>query len=343
MYKNILISIIFLISAESLSSQEFYRSNSTGMALERISAIRMDEAEYLLEISLKGNVRYRKLYKKGNLLKTWEIYYNRAGEQEKETVDENGEKTEYYYSGRSLKEEIFYRDNKFQGKNIYIYSSDGTLREVENYSSDGALYSRKSYSQTGEWVTSVLDDNKTEDDVQSLYSFSGTDLRSEWQGHPDGTGTFFYYNDGRIAYTEKWDSEKALSRTDYFYSDKKLMKTVEKSYSDNREITCNYDERKRVVSETEKYNDNTVRTVYNTYDNDNIIKKIVKSDKDTEKYIYNYNDSELAVELYYLNGSLMKKTVYEESEGNYFEDLYSDNIKYMRIYYRDNEKYKTEK
>ena len=345
MYKKTLTVIFFIFYAFSLQSQEFYRSNSIGMALEKISSIRSDEIEYILKVEKKDGIVSRILYKDSIVIKRQLLQYNSEGDIVKETVTEDNKKTVTEFRNKKAFEELHYTDNILKERRRYLYSSDGKIISEEKYSSDGLLISKRTYDNLKDGRAAAVINTFTEDnkDIISNYSFTGPDIRSEWQGDSKGSGEFTYYKDGKIQYSENWQESKKISRTDYFYNkESDLVRTEENFLSGGKTLINKYDERRRIVSETEKKGSNTVKTVYNTYSSDNLIKKISKTGDDTEKYIYEYSGDNLVKELYYFNGSLRKKTVYEEGEGNYYEDLYSENIKYMRIYYRDNEKVKTE-
>lgn len=346
MYKKIIIFILFSFSASILYSQEYYRSNSIGMAIEKIKKSEKEREEYLLVVVTEGSVKHKTLYKKGDFYKKWEIYFSETGETEKEVITEKKEKTVLVYNNRHLAEEYLYSGGILTSRIKYVYSSAGKISAVEYYDSNGRLTDRKTYSkERGGKLTEVRNEKfPPEGDSVSSYSFSASEVRSEWQGDSDGTGRFFFYRSDRVFFAERWDNNRIVSRTDYIYNENILSETVEIFFTENRELVKKYDERRRVVKEIEKSDNSVIRTVYNTYNGDNLVKKIINSSGSTEKYLYNYNESILVSELYYLNGNIKKKTYYdEENDSNYYEDLYSDNIKYMRIYYRDNEKYKIER
>ena len=343
MCKKLFILTFIIFSASALSSQEYFRSNINGMALEKTGNFKKSGNEYVLEVEKKAETVSRKLYKNGKIYKKWIQSYSPSGDLVSEIYSEGEERTETLFIQNHIHEEKFFKDNKLTVTDKYIYSPDGELSSVEKYSSSGLLLSRKEYSGGNSIVVKKAGDKEGEEkNIVSRYSFSGTDIRSEWQGNSEDTGLFYHYSSGKVIYSEKWTEGKLVSRTDYSYSGADLAETVETFFSESRLIIKKYDEKGRVLTETEKKGSSIISTVYNTYSEDNIVKKITKTDTGTEKYLYNYTDDKLTGELYYLNGSLMKKTVYQEGDGNYYEDLYSENIKYMRIYYRDNEKFKTE-
>ena len=343
MFKRFFIILLILICPAILSSQEYFRSNINGMSLEKIKSLSRSQSEYVLEVEKKGDVLYRTLYKNREIYKKWISQYNSSGDLSKETFFEGEDKTETFYILSSISEEKYYKGGELAEIIKYSYLPDGKISSVEKYDSTGKIISRREYSPDNSIrITTGDGKNNPEEKFLSKYSFSGTDIKSEWQGDSEDTGLFFSYDSGKILYSEKWTEGKLVSRTDYTYSGTDLAETSETFFSEDRVIIWKYDEKRHVTEETEKKGKSIVRTVYNSYTGDNISRKIVKSDAGTEKYLYNYTDDKLTGELYYLNGSLVKKTVYQEEEGNYYEDLYSENIKYMRIYYRDNEKYKTE-
>ena len=343
MFKKIFITVLILFYPSILSSQEYFRSNINGMSLEKIKDAGRGKDEYVLEVDNKGEIIYRTLYKSGEVFKKWIYNYSSSGDLVMETFYEGKDKTEIFFLQNNITEEKHYKEGKLTEINKYRYLHDGKISSVEKYDSSGVLISRREYS-TDKSINIIKGDVKKRsgENYVSRYSFSGTDIKSEWQGDSEDTGLFFSYSSGKVVYSEKWSKGNLVSRTDYTYTGSDLSETAENFFSENRKIISKYDERRRVLEETEKKGKSIVRTVYNTYSNENIVKKIIKSDSGTEKYLYNYSDDKLTGELYYLDGSLIKKTVYLEEEGNYYEDLYSGNMKYMRIYYRDNEKYKTE-
>ena len=108
MYKKIIIFILFSFAASILYSQEYYRSNSIGMAIEKIKKSEKEKEEYLLAVITEGSVKHKTLYKKGDFYKKWEIYFSETGETEKEVITEKKEKTVLVYNNRHLAEEYLY-------------------------------------------------------------------------------------------------------------------------------------------------------------------------------------------------------------------------------------------
>ncbi len=347
MFRNLILFTFLLYSAVPGYSQQYYRSNSIGMPLEKLGKYRSEmlTSEYILEISRSGSSEKRVLLKNGEIIKKWEIVLNSFGEVVKEIFYEGERKTVTNYRSGHILDKEEYSGGELEGRSRYIYTAAGRMSSIEEYDSSGSLILKREYINPESGRISRIGTESASDNREDIssYSFSGTDVRYEWQGNSEGTGRYFYYSSGRVVYMEKWSLNSLVSRTDYFYDDDVLEQTVERIFSGNIEILKNYDEKRRVVSETEKKGDEIFRKVHNTYDGENISKKVVSSDSGTEKYLYNYSDDKLSSELYYFNGSLRKKTVYQEGDGNYFEDLYSENVKYMRIYYKDSEKYKTER
>lgn len=343
MFKKYILFISLFSITFTVSAQQFYRSNSLGMALERVSSVQKDNTEYLLEIYNTANITIKTLYKEGLFIKKWELEYSPGGKLKTESVtDDEGKRVFIYKNNRVLSEDI-YSGNEILNRIKYFYSAEGKLKAVECYDSNSKLTERKIYEDdSDDKISSVIIEFKPGDPRSfSNYSFTGSDLKSEWQGDSDGNGLFFYYKNGKISFTEKWEENRLVSRTEYIYKEVSLSETFEKYFTENREIVKKFDERRRVLVLTEKTEGKIYKTVYNTYSGNKLVKKIVTSEGDTEKYIYNYNDDELVNELFYLNG-IIKKKIYYSSDNEYYEDLYSENKKYMRIYYKDNEKYRVE-
>jgi hypothetical protein len=314
------------------------------MALERVNRLHKDDTQYLLEINNTDGEMMKILYKEGVFFKKWDLRYSPDGELETETVTDDETKRVFLYKNNRVLSEDVYSGNEILNRIKYIYSVEGELKAVEYYGSDSKLTERKTYGKdSDEKIASVKTESKEGVPKSfSNYSFSNSNLKSEWQGDSEGTGLFFYYNNGKVSFTEKWEESTLVSRTEHIYKEGSLFESYEKYFSGNREIVKTFDDRRRILILSEKTEGKIHKTVYNTYSGEKLVKKIVTSEGDTEKYIYNYNEDELDSELFYLNG-IIKKKIYYSSDNEYYEDLYSENKMYMRLYYRDNEKYKVER
>ncbi len=346
MVSVISISLTFnIFIPQVLYSQEYYRSNNMGMELEKIGVYEKEESEYFLTVEKNELKKTKNLFMNGEFLKKWEIFYNSEGKIEKVVETEKERMVETVYNGSRIQHENTYTDGKLTERTEYFFAGKRDGYRTETYDSDGKLVSKKGYTRSGDGKMSsvkTLDSNENEKGL-SVYSFSENDIKDEWQKSDDGGGRFFSYINGNISYVENWKGDEMVSREVFFYSDDVLVKTVETFTAEGgKSFIRKYDDRKRIISETEKKGDSVIKTVYNTFENDNLVKKIITAESYTEKYLYSYDGDVLAGEEFYRNGDIRKRVFYT-SENEYYEDLYSDNRKYMRIYYRDDEKYKIER
>ena len=335
------------VSAETAS---YYRSNSLGMQLEKINRLRILDQEYYLEKQIMEEREIRRLFSGDKLVKEWELVFNHRERLEKEIVREGNKTTERVFDSGTVIREDFYENSSFIGFKKYIYKDGHVLSRIEEYSPAGKLLNyteyerdyrgniqlivRHNFPETGDRYSEI-----------SRYRFTGPQILEEWHGTDDNTGVFIFYNTrGLLQRVVEYKAGIEVSEKNYYYTDTVLNRTEEYLFQADEKIVQYYSEKGMVTEEVYYAGSDVSKRIYNYYRDDLLTRRIIRRERDTERYLYFY-DPELETpvrEEYYLNGRLMKETVFLD-ENNYYEDLFRRGERYMRIYYRDDEKYRTEK
>jgi len=353
MYKHLLLLFLFSF-AQTLFSQEYYRSNKLGMPLEKIEKYRIDEFEYYLEKKISGLIEENILYQNSEIVKENEIYYTSDKKIEREITREDNTVTEKKYRNLLVYEEKITKPDKTGMIRKYNYDENSQLYSVDELTPEGipdnrVIYERDTKGRIISVVRLVLRDKKSGlkdpepvEEQFSKYRFSGRNLTEEWHGSSDTTGSFIYYSsDGKISGIIQKKEGKTVSEKKYFYENTGAYRT-EEIIPDTEEKNIQYfDTAGNITEEVLLLGDKTVLKTAWFYNDKKIVKKISTSEKGTERSLYVYSGDKVSGEKIFFNGELVYEKVYTDDD-NYYEDNYSSGKRYSRKYYKNGEKIKTE-
>ena len=349
MYK-IFLSVLFLIIAPLIFSQQYYKSNNLGMELATITKYRVDEFEYYLEKFKEENKEIKILYKEFVCVKETELYYSDNGVVEKEIIKEDGIKTEKRYKDSLLqREEVINLNDQTGYVKNYKYKPNLLIDTVEEFSLGGkrqssVIYERDSKGRIASVIRTIYPENSKEKEEQiSKYRFEDQNILEEWHGNSELIGNFTYYRNGRISEILRTDKGEKISEKKYFYDQDLNFRIEEFVYETEEKIIKEFDSGGYLLEEEVYIGKKFVFKINDFYDDDkNLIRRIKVLPEGVERYIYEYSGDDLSFERLYFNGKLAKEKVYLEDNVHY-EDYYDNGERVLRIYYKDDEKTSVER
>ena len=346
MYK-IFFSLLFLLIAPFVFSQQYYRSNSLGMQLASIPKFRIDEFEYYIEKikDERENKDVKILFKEFLPIKVTELYYSDNGSVEKEIITENGIETEKVYKESLLyREKVTNRGDQSGYVKVYRYTANQLLDTIDELSLDGKIqssitYERDSRGRIATVIRSIYPENDEEKEDQiSKYRFEERNLLEEWHGDSNLAGNFIYYRNGRISEILRTDKGEPISEKKYFYDSDLNLRIEEFIYETEEKIIKNIDSEGYLIEEFISIGEDFVSKTNDYYDDDkNLVRRIKVIPDGVERYIYEYSNDTLYSEKMFFNGEIYKEKIYLE-DNEHYEDFYNNGEKILRIYYKDDEK-----
>ncbi len=341
---KLLVVCILLFSSIHLPAEEvLFRSNSIGMALEKISRFQTDNYEYVLKISggEEGEPLIKILQREGREYKKWvesetmngkSVLYSEEGKKQ--------ELSEYTTQGILQKAFIYDETEEIEEEREYVYA-DGKLREVKVYDATGEEIYRQEYELGKYGRLRKIEKIYPEQNLDSHYVFSPNEVAEEWHGRQDKTDHFRFGEDHKVRAQEYWIQDVLAVFTEYTYKDENLDYSVSIDYSTNIITETWYtsnDLEKRVLRKSE--GTLVSETEYDYDEDSNVREKKVWSPGLRERWEYTYkNEEALDTEKYYRNKVLISSIDYI-NENLYYEYLYRDDAPFIRIEYIEDEKTK---
>ncbi|MCL2792351.1 MAG: hypothetical protein FWD87_04600 [Spirochaetaceae bacterium] len=349
MYKIFLL-LLFLTITPFAFSQQFYRSNSLGMELARISRHRTDDFKYFIEKTRVENRTVKILYRELVPIRETELHHSSSGVVEREIITENGIRTERIFNGLLLIRETITNISDQTGYiRVHNYDARRLLQAIDIFSLDGRLLSSISYERDSRGrLASViraiyLEGREVKEDQISKFRFDDRNLLDEWHGNSELTGTFAYHRDGRISEVLKTYRGEIISEKRYFYDQYLNVRTEEFIFETGKRIVRDTTSDGLLTEEIIHIGENFVSRTNDFYDDDDLLVRRVRvTPRGVERFIYEYLDGELISERMYFNGVIYKETVFLEEDVRY-EDFFRDGVRVLRIHYRDNERTEVER
>jgi len=342
--KKVFYFLLFLIIPVFLSGEPLYfRSNSMGMTLEKISSYRLDEFEYVLTVEKEPDITFRVLRKEGEEIKKWEIIKNDSGTEE--IVYEKGiiSSKSYYSKDKILTQEDIYSEGILSEVRVYQDSSSGKGK-ILVYDGEGNLTGSRNIEKTEDGrIRRVFFEEAEQDNSFSLYGYRKGVIAHEW--HNSGnTGRLFMYDiKGELVTEEEWKDNALAREMNYIYGEEGIINSEEYDSEMEVRIFRTYDDDENIIREQRIKEQKLVEEFFFTYEDGLITSKVRKSPGLKEKWTYAYDDAEeLSVEVYFKNDRITKRTVITDEDA-YYEEIYnSDAVPFLRVYYEFEQKVKEE-
>jgi hypothetical protein len=316
-------------------TRDYYRSNSNGLMLLKITPSQVNKYSYILMVDNSGDQIYTKtLYKSNSETKKWKYLYNN-----------NILDYEYYYKDKKINEESKYDNlghkvmlleylngSKFR-KTQYSYNSDGVVEKEEIYSYVDKSSTSIKYKYDRDFRIKQIEkkyDNKTVY-WESFFTDKGIIIK-EYYSLKNEMFTFLYNENGQELKGEVKDvsddkNEKVKIQWENFYS---------KDGTKDRKVEDNFVIGKRVIS---WYYKNAKERRIETYYNEELtsIEEFEYNEKDKVSYykkVYDLNISEIyykyntnfdLLETKQYDDKLLKKITTYNPDGSRSETIISKN------------------
>ena len=331
----------FLLGADS----EFYRSNQVGLELERISPIRCDEFEYVLEVKKESGRTIKILLHQGREWKRWEIVFDSHGQKTDEYEYENKLliRHEVYDKRGHLVCEEFYEGGVLKQKRYYFYGPRGLdFCEIQNAQGE-VLYHDEYYLAPSGKLRGIR--RVYADGSESLlhYTYAFGRLLREWEYQEGRISETLYNEKGQMMRREEWNKDVLELTKEYRYdASGKLYWEIEKDLKNQFTTNRFYDKDGKMVKEKVTGLQAEEAEISYEYDGKRCIAKRKKTALGIEEWRYTYkSDGSLATELYYRRGFLQMRIIYESNNSRQ-EEYFRDEVIFLRVYIKNEKKLKEE-
>lgn len=344
--KRILLLLLITGLPLAAQAQDFYRSNSLAMELEKLDKpLREDfegEETWILEKRTEHGSIECILYLGGEETDRYLRNFGIGGNLE-------------YYShrrGDRMVEEIFYRRDGAISEEKYYYS-DGTLEAARTYSYDsrGNLLGVERMEGTGE---TSLDYGLREDgslrsvsgyregDLQSRNSRSafGGALHMEEDISGDIRDVSYYGEEGRLVRKVRYvKGEVQFIEENEYRSDGTLSGVLISALSEGTETFRTMDSDGNPLKDETFRDGRLIMGLYYSYRNGRLYRLDTRAPGIREKQLFIYEGDFLKAEEFYVQGTLERVKKYSAADGNlYTVELYDRGEVFLVIHYSDDVK-----
>jgi YD repeat-containing protein len=336
MKPRLVISLVFLVAFSGSAEQMLYRSNTTGMLLERIAPYRRDDSEWIVTVEKTPTQEVRRLLDNGRETRRWETSWTdgHTRSEERETAGKQLVALRVYDAQGNLLREEEYANGALSRTSVLAYTG-GTLRRTRVLGPDGAQLSSTEYLYAVNG--SLREVLRTEDGGGLNISSTVTGpagVSEQTASAGEARQVVRYDGSGRIIDTERRRGDTLVSRELFRYrADSDLLdSSTEELPVDGKTIERRYDEAGRIVSETSESGGGE-ETTYARDDKGRLIAKTRRTPAGLEVWRYTLDASGgVQREEYSRRGSLQKVTTYGKGRER-TEDLYRDGALFLRVYF----------
>ena len=338
-----LFTFFLLLSLSAVCEETFFRSNSLGIAFERIESGNMSNFRYVLSIDEASGLKY--LLEEGTETKRWEYIASSNNLQSEEREYSGGNLiSQYFYSADGLiVEKLSFQENLFFERSVYQYN-DSLLSELEKFDGEGNSLYREKYFYTNSGhlreISRFFPDGK-----HRVSSFSIVDGRLTEERFLEGPDLFIarYGLGGKLLDWEKWEGpELVFIKTVEYYPDEKTVRTLdERDLKEGLQSVKQYNQNGYIMLETLEGKISEKITYFR--DSDGRVEEKIKIGSDgKEQWEYKYSDEGAVVsESYFKKGSLERIRFFRQAEL-WYEALYRNDSIFLRVYYEKEEKIREE-
>jgi antitoxin component YwqK of YwqJK toxin-antitoxin module len=331
-----LLAAVVLRPAGSAAAEELYRSNSLGMALERIPELRQDEYRFVLEREQLQQGTEERLFRDGEKIRTTRRFRRAGGavtevwikgrlsrRQEKErglpAVEiehrEDGRtlRTEYQWQAGRLREMRLFNDGALDEVRRYICDSQGRLLQVLYLKPDGSLRAVTGFQPARRGAFSA----------------------SEWHEGQERSRYYRYGDDGELELRRTGGADAPAAVTRY-YREQGVLYSRTQLPSGPGEVIRRYNEQRRVTEKLTRRS-NAVQRERFEYSDGRLVLRVLRSGGTRRQWRYQYTpDGELQERETYENGELQTRTVYGADDTRVVT-VYRDGEPAVRIRYAGEE------
>lgn len=337
-----LIGLVFLMTISYLPADEvLYRSNNLAMIYEQLDGQTAAGMNYVLSIERRGNLEIKRLLKSGLEIRRWErTLVSSSGRSEEREFEEEVLTARRIYTGDELlAEETKYRNDSVVERNVYEYDR-GRLRQREVFDGDSNSLYRELYLYTRNGTLRQVDRTYPEGGVSRVsYSFGDRGLIEERVQQDDGFFIARYTGKGKLGAWLEWaEGNPVREKTWDYYPDSGRVKTVTER-KQGSEIVETYDAGGLLIGRQADGSENITMT---RDESGRLLSKTRISTDGREQWLYVYNENgDLARESYYKRSILERVRIFT-GDNEYIEELYQQNALFLRVYFKNEEKMREE-
>lgn len=343
--------VLLFILTFSLYAQEYYRSNSLAMEMERIQdsqPFEMDKVEWLLEKKVSGNSILSTLYHYGIPEKSITREYNNYDILIYYSVRNKGilsEENRFGDDGAILEEAVFTGTGTLDWKNIYEYTDNGRILRIVRQNSEGEEISELDYRirKNGSIRNITQSDNDLSEHRESWNGFGGI-LFMEERNSDSERELIYRNNKGLIEKKIRYRNNQKIDDENYSYSSGgEISKIVKTDYVNGESSIQTMNMSGQIVSEEKLVGEELIYRILYFYSDSKLSVKEKKGAALRERWEYVYIDDELSVESYYRQGDLeQKKTITDQNSNSYEILLYNHGEAFMNLVYDNDVKIREE-
>ncbi len=335
MMKKLAILICLLLACPSVWAERYFESNALGLPIREIKVFRIDEFQYVLRIDEEGDLTLKTLLMDTQEYKRWELRFV-EGLLVSESIYLEGVLSESRnFELGVLINEVLYDDGTIGEKRIYDYSS-GFLKEVRAVDGDGNLLYTDVYERSRIGRLRRIHRVSPEEIEESAFIYSKGELVEEWHGKDD-EGILFRYHDGKKLAEETWEGLKLLLAEEIRVFDGKKQVVIEDATL-GITTTKYYDDEDRLKIERTETAEDLLEHIRYDYEGEKVSEKtrITRAAKEDWRYEYDA-DGEVVRETLVRN-TWTVKVIEHTGEGEYYEEIYRDDVPALRVYFKDGTK-----
>ncbi|MGO9307968.1 MAG: hypothetical protein ACLQDL_02960 [Spirochaetia bacterium] len=339
MKRQFLAFILLLAALHVFGEDILYRSNDFGMPLERIAPYQQDAFRWILRVRRSGPDEVRLLSDNGKEARRWEISWNRDRTEkvEKEFAGTVLAARRVYDAAGTLLQEEEYTAGALSKKTLFSYADGRLARTRVRAGPDGQQVSQEVYLYATDGGLREVRRTSAAGDTSVSSSLTGSAGLAEERSTMGGSVFVERYDpNGKLVHRERRDAGAAVSIEDFTYDPKShsLASSVERLPAENGLVERRYDSSGRLSQETRRVKGVVQEVVgYERDDGGKVTSKTRRSSQGLEAWKYSYSDSgDVAREEYFERGIRVKVTLYGEGKHR-TEEHYRDGELFLKVFY----------
>jgi YD repeat-containing protein len=284
------------------------------------------------------------LFSEEGEVRRWERFYSPGGLLLEERVFEaGGLRTKRIFEDGRLMEELQYADEGLSSSTVYRYAGE-KVTAVEAFGATGQSLYREQYLYTKNGslreMTRWYPDGATR--IVS-FNFAGGELAETRSLVGEQMYVYRYNTRALISSLEVWHEENLMSSKAWTYhEDSRAVRSVaEVNHSSSTKTTTEFDrDGRKVIERREGVIEEEIRYDYD--EDGNLVRETTTTAEGRTRLVYEYGEEgDLETESFYRRGELEKRRIYTSDES-WYEQIYMDGTVAIKVYYSRDEKVKEE-
>ncbi|MCK4541031.1 MAG: hypothetical protein KAU17_02235 [Spirochaetales bacterium] len=319
--------IILICTSGILFSQEYFRSNTLGMPLEKIDPLRREEYPYIL-FREDGEVEKQILFHNGEEVKTWII--TRIGNEKRVMEYEKGEiSLQTFYRHSLIREMFFFQNGSLHQSQKYLYTQR-KLNSIKTFDGDENLLFKDSFLRDRRgYLRHVIRSYPGGEKRIVSFQLSSGNLTQESISEGDAM-TILHYNDEGLHSREQWTGEQLFLKEEFFSEGGETC-SREVNNETGGVILRKYDDKGNLIYQAPETG---YPKEFFGWDDGKINNKTIITRGLRKEWSYDYEEGAISRETYRENGEILRLTEYFD-DGKSISILYSEGKPTFRITYFD--------